>query len=102
MWRFVGILGVVLGMTTPARSQTIQIPIPCALEDLQEQHLRGKYKEAPVGYGVTSAGSMVELWRSEENDTWTVTLRLPNGYLCVMVSGSGWRELPARMKGVAS
>ncbi len=102
MWRFVLVLGGMLWMTIPAHGQNIRIPVPCTLEALQEQHLRGNYKEETVGYGVTSAGTMAELWISEENDTWTITLRLPNGYLCLLASGSGWRELPAKMKGIRS
>ncbi len=100
MWRFALVLVGLMVLSSASYGQTVRVPLACAPEEFQDRHLREKFKEEPVGYGATSGGAMAELWVSEENDTWTITLRLPNGLLCLLASGDGWRKAPERMKGI--
>jgi len=102
MWRFVLVLGMVLIWGAPTRAELLQIPIACAPAEFNENILRDKYKEEAVAVGVTNGNSLVELWRSEENDTWTLMLRMTDGQLCMFSAGSGWRDLPAVPEGVDS
>ena len=102
MWWFVGVLGGMVMVASPTHAEIIQIPIACASAELNEQILRDKYKEEAVAVGVTNGNSLVELWVSEENDTWTLMLRMTNGRLCMFSAGSGWRDLPAVPKGIRS
>ena len=102
MWKLLLVLFGLVVFTSPALGQTIKIPLACAPAISQGQHLREKFKEDPVGYGATSGGAMAELWVSEENDTWTITLRMPNGVLCLVASGDGWRKSPEKVKGISS
>ncbi|MBT5047777.1 MAG: hypothetical protein HOM58_04685 [Rhodospirillaceae bacterium] len=58
--------------------------------------LEKKYTEIPRALGVTSDGSIIELFSAPDGDTWTLVITLPNGLSRVMASGESWitRPLP--------
>lgn len=103
MWRLLVVLGII-GIASPALGQrNNSLPLACAPSLIQEQALREKYKEESVAFGVIDGGSLLaELWVSEENDTWTITLRTVEGTLCGVLTGKGWRDAPERVKGIRS
>ncbi len=100
MWRFVFVGLMVLSSTAYGQGRNF-IPLRCAPEIIQEQVLREKYKEEPVAFGVVDGGTLLaELWISEENDAWTITLRTIEGTLCGVMTGKGWKEVPKKVKGI--
>ena len=101
MWRFGLVLVGLMIWVTPAQARQT-LPIACASATPQDQHLRKKYKEVPIAQGPTGSGTLAEIWVSKENDTWTFTLRLPSGQLCLVATGHGWRKAPAEIKGIRS
>ena len=103
MWWFGLVLVGMLIWATPVHGQALRTTtVACAPQELQDQHLRKKYKEVPIAQGPTSGGALAELWVSKENDTWTFTLRLPSGQLCLLATGYGWRKVPAEIEGIRS
>ena len=58
-----------------------------------EQALRGKYNEHVSGSGITAGGWLAQRWENPETGTWSLTLRSPDGLLCMLAIGEGWRTV---------
>lgn len=62
--------------------------------------LAEKFSETRRGMGLAGPASVVELFASATTGSWTVTVTLPDGRTCLLVSGEGWEvapmELPAK------
>lgn len=58
----------------------------------------GRYAEAPVAAGAASVEGRVvgyvEVWRSKDGATWTITITYPNKRTCAVLSGNDWQEVP--------
>ena len=74
----------------------------CADRDRIVTRLASAYGEAFAGGGLRDQSSIVEVWVSEGDGTWTVLMTRADGTTCVMASGTNWRAgLPAdAVKGV--
>jgi hypothetical protein len=102
MWKYVVCMVLLMGMVGEVQAQVQSIPIVCSPAELQSNILRQKFKEESIAYGVTNSEKLMELWLSKENDTWTITVRMKNGKLCLVAAGSGWRNAPEMLKGTKS
>lgn len=60
-------------------------------EDLLKQ-LAAQYQEAPVGIGLASNGSVVELLTSTAG-SWTLMVTPPNGPSCLIGTGEAWQPV---------
>ena len=59
--------------------------------------LKKRYKEVPVGLGISQKNTEAfEIFVSEKG-TWTVTMTMSNGLTCVMAVGHSWQKLPAQV-----
>lgn len=56
--------------------------------------LRDRFSETRRGMGLAGPGSVVELFASSTTGSWTVTVTLPDGRTCLLVSGQGWEPAP--------
>ncbi len=56
--------------------------------------LENKYSERPVAIGVANNGGIVEVLATEDGDTWTIIITLPNGMTCLVAAGEDWERLP--------
>ena len=56
------------------------------------QILDDRYHEQSMEAGITETGSLIELFVSEEEDTWTLTVVDPNGISCVIAVGESWQK----------
>ena len=75
------------------QAQTQDQAQQCDLRTKVLGHLAQKYKEAPIGSGVTSSGGIVEVLTTGDGDTWTIIRSDPNGTSCLIAAGEGWRNL---------
>ena len=66
------------------------------------KHLNGKFSEVPVAAGLAANGSVLEVFSSEEGNTWTIVLTQPNGATCIMASGEAWMGIQAPKAGTRS
>ena len=57
-------------------------------------HLAEKYKEAPVVFGVTSEGRLIEVLSTSAGETWTIIVSTPDGTTCLIAAGEAWRRRP--------
>ena len=82
-------LGVLLG-TGGAEAR----PVACAPHDALAERLGSRFAEAPVSKGLASSGKLMELFTSEDGDTWTLVLTEPEGVSCIVASGKYWFDVP--------
>ena len=75
---------------------------PCAPTDSFRSKLMEKYREAPEAWGLDMNGRIVEVWRSEKGDTWTITLTTPQGTTCLVDAGKDWQSVIWRLPAPAS
>ena len=69
----------------------------CADRARITERLQTKYGETFAGGGLRDAKSIVEVWFSEAQGTWTILVTLPDGRACIMASGTNWLEaLPSQ------
>ncbi len=55
--------------------------------------LTKQYKESPLFMGLSSGGSIVEVFASATG-SWTMVVTNPNGRSCLMDAGQNWETLP--------
>ena len=91
------ILGVLLigssFISTAAAAQPV-----CGSHGAISENLNKGYAEAPVSMGVTTSGSVIEVFASETG-TWTLVITQPNGLSCLIAAGQDWESLPTLVSG---
>ena len=68
--------------------------MPCHNATEIAKQLSNKYSEAPVAFGLQSNGNLLQVYFSEEKDTWTVVSTTPAGISCILAAGKRWESLP--------
>lgn len=68
-------------------------PINCYPADQIERQLAAQFEEEKVSVAATNGGKLIERWESA-NGGWTLLVRVKRNLLCVIDSGSNWRDLP--------
>jgi hypothetical protein len=62
--------------------------------------LADRYGETRRSVGIAGQAAVMELYASDETGTWSITMTLPDGMMCLMASGSNYEvvteELPAK------
>jgi hypothetical protein len=62
--------------------------------------LADRYGETRRSVGIAGEAAVMELYAADATGTWSITLSLPDGQMCLMASGSGYEavteELPAK------
>ncbi len=71
----------------------------CGKRDKLAEVLKERYKEVPIGLGISQKSTEAfEIYVSEKG-TWTVTMTMSNGMTCVMAAGHSWQTLPKQFTG---
>jgi hypothetical protein len=90
-----GFAGLLL-MPQPGAAQGAQ----CAPRNDLVAHLTEKYGETRQGMGLAGPDTMMEVYASPDTGTWTITMTMANGTMCMIASGQGYErlteELPAK------
>jgi hypothetical protein len=72
----------------------------CDARDRVVTMLGERYGETRRSVGVAGENAVMELFAAEDTGTWTITMTLPDGQMCLMASGAGYEtvteKLPAR------
>lgn len=62
--------------------------------------LADRYGETRRSVGIAGQSAVMELYASDDTGTWSITMTLPDGMMCLMASGSNYEvvteELPAK------
>lgn len=86
------LLYILLMFSTPALSQD---QMNCNDRNSVRSLLSSKYQEELIHLGTTNNKSMVEVYHSEINDSWTIVITTyQNGAFisCLIAAGEGWRN----------
>ncbi|MFN4193229.1 MAG: hypothetical protein ACK4FR_09820 [Tabrizicola sp.] len=61
--------------------------------------LADRYGETRRSVGIAGQAAVMEVYASDETGTWSITMTLPDGMMCLMASGSDYEtvteDLPA-------
>jgi hypothetical protein len=68
--------------------------MPCHNATEIAKQLSSKYEEAPVAFGLQSNGNLLQIYASENKNTWTVVSTTPSGLSCIVAAGKSWESLP--------
>ena len=88
-------------MLWPTAATGQQLPLgarlsgPCgALPYANLTNIQGRYGEVNTGVGLTGGGWLLQHWVNPETGSWSTTISSPNGTVCLLSAGQGWRDLP--------
>jgi len=70
----------------------------CADHDQVVQQLGQAYGETRQSLGLSSDGSVIEIFASEAG-TWTIVVTDVNGQACLAAAGEAWQAAPVSVKG---
>jgi hypothetical protein len=59
--------------------------------------LADRYKETPIGFGLATTGVLIELLRSETQNTWSLIVTTPKGTSCILAAGEDWQAIKSMM-----
>lgn len=66
--------------------------VQCAARDQVLSLLTDKYGETVQSAGVVGDGLVMEVYASDITGTWTITMTLADGQMCLVTSGIGYNE----------
>lgn len=69
----------------------------CDSRDRVTALLAERYGESRQALGLAGQAGVMELYASEATGTWTITLTLPDGRMCLMASGSAYEGLADKL-----
>ncbi len=84
-------IGLLFAARVFAQEET---PKNCYPADQIERQMARQFQEEKVAVAATNDGKLIERWESV-NGGWTLLVRIKRNVLCVISSGSNWRELPS-------
>lgn len=88
------LLGVFLAVPSAAAQ--------CGPRAVVEQVLWQEYGERPVGRALQHDGYVIEVWASEDGESFTITLTRSDGVACIVSFGEAWESLAWAPLGQAS
>ena len=65
----------------------------CGARDALIAHLAERYGETRHAVGLAGETALMELFASDDTGTWTITMMLPDGQMCMMASGSNFESV---------
>jgi hypothetical protein len=72
----------------------------CDSREVVTALLADRYGETRRAVGIAGQDAVMELFAADSTGTWSITMTLPDGMMCLMASGSGYEaltdELPAK------
>ena len=64
----------------------------CGARNEVIERLGVKYGETRRGLGLGAKNRVVEVFASEDTGSWTITVTLPDGRMCLVASGQSWED----------
>ncbi|MEL6204935.1 MAG: hypothetical protein AAFR47_06450 [Pseudomonadota bacterium] len=70
----------------------------CGKRDMIVERLAEGYGESRQSMGLGANNSVMEVYASEETGTWTITVTMPNGTMCLVASGQAFEALEEELE----
>ena len=91
------ILNAFLATLTGAALALVSLPAhaqsdPCGPRDDLVTRLSTKFGETRRGIGLGRADKIVEVFASDRTGSWTITVTMPDGRMCLLASGQSWED----------
>jgi len=67
----------------------------CGPHDEAVAQLAEKFHESSKSQAITGAGTLLEVFRTEDGSTWTIVVTTPQGMSCVVAAGKDWADANA-------
>jgi len=83
--------------SSPAKAQSVA----CGTRPDVVNKLDQTFSEKPVSMGLSSSGAVVEVFASPVG-TFSIVITLPDGVSCLVSTGEGWENIPAKTEEVES
>lgn len=83
--------GAVILLTQNAAAQTTARQ--CGPRDQVVERLNQKYGETRRSIGLAGAGAVMEVYASDDTGSWTITVTLPDGRMCLVAAGHGFEPV---------
>lgn len=95
------VLGVLAFVSAENANAQQRIPqaLQCAAHDQMVKRLSAKFTEAPVSLGLAASGHVLQVFTTEDGDTWTIVATAPEGRSCIMAAGKYWQNIPLEPQG---
>ena len=88
-------IGAMLLATQHAYAQSTR---NCAERAQVVSRLADGFGETRQSMGIGRNNTVVEVFASDETGSWTITVTLPNGMTCLLVSGQAFEELSEELR----
>lgn len=62
----------------------------CLPMDQMYRYLQEGYNELPISFGLNKNGSLLQIFSSENGETWTAVVIRPNRIGCIVAAGTDW------------
>ena len=79
----------------PVAAQDHQGGPACGPHDEAAKQLAEKFHETSMSQALTSAGTLLEVFRTEDGSTWTIVVTTPKGLSCIVAAGKEWADANA-------
>jgi len=76
----------------PVMAQGVQ----CGPRDVIIEQLENRYQETRRSAGLDTGNSLVELFASDQTGSWTITVTMPDGRMCLVAAGSHYEQTPPK------
>ena len=80
-------LAATLTMASAANAQAV-----CGQRTSILERLSSQYGETRRGMGLGANNGIVEVFASDETGTWTITVTMPDGRMCLVASGESYED----------
>jgi len=94
-----GLTGVISAQPAAAQQAPAAGQLQCDAHDKITKHLGAQFTEDPVSLGLARNGKVVQVFSTEDGETWTIVMTAPEGVSCIVAAGKYWQNLPVVPKG---
>jgi len=89
----IGLSLVSAGLIPMIGGAEAQSGVLCGKRDAVVAALEKNHGEVAVSRGLTSRGTLIEVFASPKSDSFTIINSRPDGVSCLVTAGEGWQEI---------
>lgn len=83
---------ILLFLGASAHAQVHPAQTTCGARGAIVERLANHFGETRRGIGLGTQNRVLEVFASESTGTWTITVTMPDGRMCLVASGQNWED----------